>query len=182
MLTALRMNATFPIVLPNVWLPSAPVIDVMDGGLRDNYGQETAIRFIRKFEDWIAQNTRGVLFIQLRDRNPGGWEHPYISDNIAEQATKPFLLLQHNWSNIMEFSQNDMLAYYVAKSEFPLQRVFFQYASKTAETRAPLNFHLTQSEKQDIFQSMQWEDNIRNFQQVQKLFQQPVTLVPSKAE
>jgi hypothetical protein len=36
-LTALRMNATFPIVLPNVWLPSNPVIDVMDAGLRDNY-------------------------------------------------------------------------------------------------------------------------------------------------
>lgn len=182
MLTALRMNATFPIVLPNVWLPSSPVIDVMDGGLRDNYGQETAIRFIHKFEDWIGQHTRGVLFIQLRDRNPGGWEYPYISDNIAEQATKPFLLLQHNWSNIMEFSQNDMLAYYSAKSQFPLQRVFFQYASKTAETRAPLNFHLTQSEKQDIFQSMQWEENIRNFQKVQQLFRQPVTLVPSKAE
>jgi hypothetical protein len=31
-LTALRMNATFPIVLPNVWLPSDPVIDVMDAG------------------------------------------------------------------------------------------------------------------------------------------------------
>ena len=37
-LTALRMNATFPVVLPNVWLPSDPVIDVMDAGLRDNYG------------------------------------------------------------------------------------------------------------------------------------------------
>ena len=45
-LTALRMNATFPYVLPNVWLPTTPVIDVMDAGLRDNYGQETAIRFI----------------------------------------------------------------------------------------------------------------------------------------
>ncbi|MEO7523547.1 MAG: hypothetical protein ABIT58_05595, partial [Ferruginibacter sp.] len=33
-LTALRMNATFPYILPNVWLPSEPVIDVMDAGLR----------------------------------------------------------------------------------------------------------------------------------------------------
>ena len=48
-LTALRMNATFPIVLPNVWLPSDPVIDVMDAGLRDNYGQETALRFLEFF-------------------------------------------------------------------------------------------------------------------------------------
>lgn len=50
-LTALRMNATFPIVLPNVWLPSDPVVDVMDAGLRDNYGQETTLRFLVSFED-----------------------------------------------------------------------------------------------------------------------------------
>ena len=182
MLTALRMNATFPIVLPNVWLPSSPVIDVMDGGLRDNFGQETAIRFIHMFEDWLKKNTRGVLIVQLRDREPGGWDHPYLTDNIAEQATKPFLLLQHNWGNIMEFSQNDMLAYYSASNDLKLKRVFFQYASKTAETRAPLNFHLTQSEKRDIFLSMQWKNNIENFQKVQELFNQPVTPVPSKAE
>ena len=47
MLTAMRMNATFPIVLPNVWLPSNPVIDVMDAGLRDNYGQETSLDFLK---------------------------------------------------------------------------------------------------------------------------------------
>src|SRR5215831_10244098 len=50
-LTALRMNATFPYVLPNVWLPSKPVIDVMDAGLRDNFGQETALRFLANFDD-----------------------------------------------------------------------------------------------------------------------------------
>lgn len=49
LLTALRMNASFPYVLPNVWLPSNPVIDVMDAGLRDNFGQETSLRFIENF-------------------------------------------------------------------------------------------------------------------------------------
>ncbi|MEO7532069.1 MAG: hypothetical protein ABIS69_11675, partial [Sediminibacterium sp.] len=32
-LSALRMNATFPYVLPSVWLPTNPIIDVMDAGL-----------------------------------------------------------------------------------------------------------------------------------------------------
>ena len=74
MLTALRMNATFPIVLPNVWLPSEPVIDVMDAGLRDNFGQETTLRFLFSFDDWIKENTSGVLIMQIRDRAAGGWE------------------------------------------------------------------------------------------------------------
>jgi hypothetical protein len=59
MLTVLRMNATFPYVLPNVWLPSTPVIDVMDAGFRDNYGQETSTRFLQVFRDWI-QKTIGI--------------------------------------------------------------------------------------------------------------------------
>src|SRR5204863_1657477 len=86
-LTALRMNATFPIVLPNVWLPSEPIIDVMDAGLRDNFGQETALRFLEAFDDWIKQNTSGVLLLQIRDRKAGGWEAPYLSDEISDHAT-----------------------------------------------------------------------------------------------
>jgi hypothetical protein len=35
LLTALRMNATFPYILPNVWLPCNPVVDVMDKLVRN---------------------------------------------------------------------------------------------------------------------------------------------------
>jgi hypothetical protein len=54
-LSALRMNATFPYVLPNVWLPTNPIIDVMDAGLRDNFGQESSLRFIEVFKDWLKE-------------------------------------------------------------------------------------------------------------------------------
>jgi hypothetical protein len=54
------MQATFPVVLPNVWLPSEPIIDVMDGGLRDNYGVDNSLRFLTAMQDWIAENTSGV--------------------------------------------------------------------------------------------------------------------------
>jgi len=141
-LTALRMNATFPIVLPNVWLPSNPVIDVMDAGLRDNYGQETSLRFLEAFDGWISENTSGVLLIQIRDRSPGGWEYPYMSDDITDHATKPFLLLQHNWFKMMEYFQNDMLSYYSEHPGRTVHKVLFQYASDKEENKAALNFHL----------------------------------------
>src|SRR5690606_2318398 len=38
--TALRMTATFPYIPPVVRLPSQPVMNVMDAGLRDNFGVE----------------------------------------------------------------------------------------------------------------------------------------------
>jgi hypothetical protein len=162
-LTALRMNATFPIVLPNVWLPSAPVIDVMDAGLRDNYGQETALRFLESFDDWIQNNTSGVLLIQIRDREAGGWEAPYVSDNITDHITKPFLLLQHNWYKMMEFFQNDMLSYYVEVKAHNIYKIIFQYASTSEENKAALNFHLTQSEKNDIISSVNNPSNKQSF-------------------
>lgn len=153
-LTALRMNATFPIILPNVWLPSNPVIDVMDAGLRDNYGQETALRFLESFDDWLKQNTSGVLLLQIRDREAGGWEAPYVSDNILDHITKPFLLLQHNWYKMMEFFQNDMLSYYAEVKDHNIYKIIFQYASANEENKAALNFHLTQNEKKDIISSV----------------------------
>jgi hypothetical protein len=109
LLTALRMNATFPYVLPNVWLPSAPVIDVMDAGLRDSYGQETALRFLFVFRKWLLENTSRVVLIQIRDRKNGGWEEPFESNNISEIITKPMMLLQHNYYKMQEYSQNETI-------------------------------------------------------------------------
>ena len=173
MLTILRMNATFPIVLPNVWLPSEPVIDVMDGGLRDNYGLENALRFVTAMQDWITQNTSGIVVIQIRDRMDGGWENPYESDNITDNAVKPFLLLQHNWYKMMEYGQSDMLSYFTSTANFPIHNVVFQYVPSKEENKAALSFHLTQREKKDITGSLQSRQNLESFHRISSLLNQP---------
>ncbi len=170
MLTALRMNATFPVVLPNVWLPSNPVVDVMDAGLRDNYGQETTLRFLSSFDDWIKANTRGVLIVQIRDRTAGGWEVPYVSDDISDHITKPFLLLQHNWFKMMEYSQNDLLNYYTTNNNIPVYKIAFQYAADNQQDKAALSFHLTRREEKDIVGSIHSASNTKGFQQMLDLF------------
>ena len=169
MLTALRMNATFPIVLPNVWLPSNPVIDVMDGGLRDNFGQETALRFLESFNDWLSENTSGVLLIQIRDRESGAWDVPYVSNSMTDHIVKPFLVLQHNWFKMMEFSQNDLLSYYAENNKNKIYKIIFQYASSSKQNKAALSFHLSQNEKKDIINSTHSENNIKGYQQVMEV-------------
>lgn len=174
-LSALRMNATFPVVLPNVWLPSNPVIDVMDAGLRDNYGEESSMRFLMTMDQWIRENTSGVLIIQIKDRTSGGWEHPYVSDNIGAHATKPFLLLQHNWFKMMEYSQNELLSFYSSYSGVKMHKVVFQYSSDKEENKAALNFHLTKREQNDILSSVRMSANKQCFQRVLDIFnRQPV--------
>lgn len=171
-LTALRMNATFPVVLPNVWLPSNPIVDVMDAGLRDNYGTETALRFIESFDDWIKENTSGVLLVQLFDRATGGWDHPYQSDNITDHTIKPFLMLQNNWYKLMEYSQNSMLGYYLESPSHNISKIFFRYSPETEESKAALNFHLTKSEKIDIARSLNSEDNKAGIEKLLWFFRQ----------
>ncbi|MBD0331027.1 MAG: patatin-like phospholipase family protein [Chitinophagaceae bacterium] len=180
MLTALRMNATFPIVLPSVWLPSQPIIDVMDGGLRDNYGVENSLRFVSAMSTWIKENTRGVLIIQMRDRLSGGWENPYELKGIGDHTIKPFMLLQHNWSKMMEYFQNDMFTYFSTGSGFPIHRVVFNYASKKEENTAALNFHLTQREKRDIISSIETPHNRVSFSRVMQLISSNTVIANGK--
>lgn len=168
-LTALRMNATFPVVLPNIWMPSDPVIDVMDGGLRDNYGVENAMRFLSHMKTWVEQNTRGVLILQIRDRMDGGWENPYESADLTGNAVKPFFLLQNNWYKMMDYFQGDMATYFLSSTGYPIHTLTFQYIPKKEEDKAALNFHLTQREKIDISNSLSSKHNDESFMKVIQL-------------
>jgi hypothetical protein len=169
LLTALRMNATFPYVLPNVWLPSKPVIDVMDAGLRDNYGPEMSVRFVQVFKDWIEENTSGVILIQIRDRVTGGWDHPYESTDITEIFTKPLLILQYNWYKMQDYNQNDLLSMMQGSLGKNFHKISFQYVPLKEDAGAALNFHLTKREKWNIFEALENENNKQCFKQFSKL-------------
>jgi hypothetical protein len=167
-LTALRMNATFPYVLPNVWLPTNPVIDVMDAGLRDNFGQETTLRFIDNFKDWIEKNTGGIIIIQLRDRPKDNWQLPLLTGSIADVLIRPATMLQHNWYKLQDFFQSDQYSYYHDTSSHNLHRITFMYDPKNEDEGAELNFHLTAAEKKDVIASF---DQPYNQQMAKELLQ-----------
>ncbi|HXB33289.1 MAG TPA: hypothetical protein VNV35_07700, partial [Puia sp.] len=164
-LTALRMNATFPYVLPNVWLPTEPVVDVMDAGFRDNFGELTTIRFMNAFRRWIRENTSGVVLLQIRDRKAGGWANPFESDDITDIVTKPLVLLEDNWYNLQEYNQDDLLSLTQNAMGFPFRKLVFQYVPKTEDAGAALNFHLTTQEKINIIGALDNSDNLRTFQE-----------------
>ena len=153
LLTALRMNATFPYILPNVWLPSNPVIDVMDAGLRDNFGQETTLRFIENFKDWLAKNTSKVIILQIRDRLQDNWQLPYETGSVTDFLIKPGTMLQHNWYKLQDFYETDQYSYLKPNFDSTLQRISFVYMPETEEKGAALNFHLTAREKRDVRES-----------------------------
>ena len=162
LLSALRMNATFPYVLPNVWLPSRPVIDVMDAGLRDNFGQETALRFVENFKEWMARNTSGVLVLQLRDRQPDNWKDTLEAGAITDILVKPATLLQHNWFRLQDYFQSESYEALREDTALHLKRLTFIYGVKKEASGAVLNFHLTAAEKKDVIASFnnQYNQNV----------------------
>lgn len=182
MLTVLRMNATFPYVLPNVWLPTDPVIDVMDSGFRDNFGQETSARFLHVFKDWIQKNTSGLIVVQIRDRKTGAWEYPYESGNINDVFTKPAFLLQYNWYKIQEFQQNDIMSLTSALFGKQFSKISIQYYPRKDEARASLNFHLTQREKRDLAEALNNPDNQVPFNEFRSLINPTEEKKLTKAE
>ena len=169
MLTILRMNASFPIVLPNVWMPAVPVFDVMDGGLRDNYGIENTMRFLSHMQEWVEENTSGVVILQIRDRMDGGWENPYEYDDLAGNAVKPLFLLQHNWYKMMEYFQSDLTNYFTTKTGYPIHKLTFQYIPTKEGNKAALSFHLSEREKRDVKASLESKHNQESFFRLMEL-------------
>jgi len=169
LLTALRMNATFPYVLPNVWLPTKPIVDVMDAGLRDNYGQEITLRFLHVFSNWIKANTSGVVFIQLLDRKKGEWDDDLKEPGIGDILYKPVTTLQNNFYKVQDYMQESMLSYSV--NDVPMYRFHFMYRPENAKQGAALSFHLTKREKKDIATAVGDRFNNETLQQLLRLSQ-----------
>lgn len=165
-LSALRMNATFPYVLPNVWLPTNPIIDVMDAGIRDNFGQETCLRFIEVFKEWLQANTSKVVLLQIRDRSLGDWDKPNDGYSLINSLTQPFTILQSNWYKLQDYYQHDQLEYLFNDYGPQFYRICFQYVPSKKDAPASLSFHLTAAEKRDISLAM---DNPANMEEIEKL-------------
>lgn len=162
--SALRMNATFPYVLPNVYLPTHPIIDVMDAGLRDTYGKETSLRYLHVFRNWINEYTGGVVFIQIRDSRKNEIVPIEKTKGLMDMILEPMFTMQHNWSSFQDYEQNDLVAYAEHFFKVPFYRVTFQYVPEKGNEAAALNWHLTGREKSDIAQAINNPANTKAFQ------------------
>lgn len=168
-LSALRMNATFPYVLPDVLLPSNPAIDVMDAGLHDNFGQSTSLRFISTFSKWLAENTSRVVLVQIRDRPLSDWDSTVAPVSITDFITQPLTLLQNNWFKLQDYYQADQAAYMAQMPGIKFKRLLFVYEPAGNKASASLSFHLTNAEKVDIAAALYNEFNQKTFAEIKRL-------------
>ena len=131
--------------------------------MRDNFGQESALRFIDVFKDWLQENTSKVVLIEIRDRDLGDWDKPYEGNDLISILSKPFLLLQNNWFKLQDYYQFNQLVF-IQKSYGPnFYRTCFQYIPNKQEATASLSFHLTTAEKKNISTTLNSAINKKEF-------------------
>lgn len=157
-LSALRMSATFFYVLPNIHMPTYPPIEVMDAGIRDNYGTVNTIRYITEFLDWINENTSGVVVIQIRDRykTVDILEEP--NHSFVESFTRPLEVLSENYLTIQNYNQDDVFMQMSGLLKDKISIVNFQL-KRTRSEDISLSWHLTNEEKSRIYNSIYEPEN-----------------------
>jgi hypothetical protein len=164
LLSALRMNATFPYVLPNVWLPAQPSIDVMDAGLRDNFGRQSSLRFINVFMDWLRENTSKVVMVEIIDRPVDQWEPE--SKNLLDPLITPLSSVQSNWFKVQGYEQANEEKYLTDSYGSNFYSITFQYIPTQEENKASLSFHISAQEKNDVIASVKNPANSKAFTEI----------------
>lgn len=167
--TALRMTATFPYILPVVRLPSQPVMNIMDAGLRDNFGVELSNRYVHTMREWIKENTSGVIMLQVRDTRQFEIFPPSDMNTLGKMLADPLFVIQNKWEPFQSYSQGytrDYLKEYMGNQ---LQYVTLQYIPEDNKKVAALNFHVTAKEQEDLLKSIYHNDNDNEIKKLLKL-------------
>ncbi len=166
--SVLRMSATFPYVSPVVSLPSEPRIEIMDAGLRDNFGLETTLRFIKIFNDWIAENTSGIVIVQLRDKHKNSPVEENPSQTLMQTLTRPMGSFYGNLFDVQDYNQNALIqmADFWCKSK--IEFIDLQLRNEKSD-HISLSWHLTNKEKNKVFASIYLPENQEAIKKIKEL-------------
>jgi hypothetical protein len=157
--SALRMNATFPFVLPVVRLPTNPYMNIMDAGLRDNFGVEIANRYVQVLSNWIRRHVKSVIVLEVRDTREYDVSDPTTESSLGNMMVDPFFAIQNKWECFQSYKHayiKDHVPGYIGNK---IKYFTLAYVPREQTKYAALNFHLTRLEKEDLYESLFiWEN------------------------
>lgn len=166
--SVLRMSATFPYISPIVSLPSEPRIEVLDAGMRDNFGLEISLKYMYTLRNWITSNTSGVVIIQIRDKKKESPIDENPTRNILQNVLLPLGLLYSNLFNIQDFNQDQLLQYASLWFDQKVDIINFEMKRNQKENIS-LSWHLTNKEKRQVLGSIDLPENQEAFKKLKKL-------------
>lgn len=169
--SALRMNATFPYILPNVYLPTHPSIEVMDAGFRDDFGIKSATRYLHVFRDWILEHTSGVILVEMWAFDRVREISPSNNQGVVESVFSP-LGIAGQFIDLQYYEHDNSIGMlYDLLGEDMLETLRFTYHPSAENAEATISFHLTKREKSDIIRAMELPENQKNLRRLAELLQ-----------
>jgi hypothetical protein len=166
--TVLRMNASFPYVLPSVSLPTEPKVEVFDAGLKDNFGMNTTINYINQLKDWFEKNTSGIVILQIKDGLDKRNKPKDKSQSIVSELLSPFGSLYGNWFDVQKYS-NEELLYFLRESYSGKVELLEYNLNKSEDEYISLSWHLNSKEKLQIVNSVYLKENIETEARLKQL-------------
>ncbi len=158
--TAMRLNATYPYVLPAAYLPTIPDMKVMDAGFRENHGFGASTKFVNVFRNWIEQNTAGIIFIQIRsDIKLQKMNDIKSESTLFNEMFLPFRSIYTNFLTQQDYTDDLFVAQLANSLKVPVHILPFIYTPEVENKEAAMSFHLTGKEKQDIVDAFYTEGN-----------------------
>ncbi len=167
--SAIRMNGTYPYILPNVFLPSEPKIEAMDAGIRDNYGTGTCIRFLETFKGWIRQNTKGVILLQTRGVHDPTDMAKHRTQTFFSRLINPFSNIYANWGQLQRYKQSYLVEYADDWMNGAFHYIILEYSGSQKRKKSVLSLNLTSREKKQVMQSIHLPPNQRGIGKIRSL-------------
>lgn len=166
--SVMRSSATFPFVMPMVTMPSNPEMQLMDAGIRDNYGGKITMEFLNELKDWIAKNTSGVIILQIRDTKKVLDNEAYRQVSFLDKLSMPFGNMYSNFPRTQDFDQEELFKVGTQQFVFPVDMITFNLREDKNE-RISLSWHLTSQEKVKIEQAFKSSLNQQSLSQLKRL-------------
>lgn len=159
--SALRMSATFPYITPLTELPTEPMIEVFDAGMRDNIGTDNVVRFLHTFNEWLAIHTSGVIIVQTRDKRKVREPEQSAGNTVMNSLTRPLNSFYGNLFGVQDYNHDRELMTAGQWLSVPLDVIDFELKNEEPDIIS-LSWHLTEREKLRTTNCMNIESNRRN--------------------
>jgi hypothetical protein len=169
--SVMRASATFPFIMPMMTMPTSPGMQLMDAGIRDNYGSKTALEYMFALKKWIKENTSGVVILEIRDTKKILNKEYYDHISLTDKLTLPFGNMYNNFPRTQDFDQEQMLKMATYGFSFPVDIVTFNLRENRTD-RISLSWHLTKQEKNKIKNALNSASNKEALERLKKLLNQ----------
>lgn len=143
-------------------------MQLMDAGIRDNYGSKITLDYMFTLRKWIEQNTSGVIIVEIRDTKRILNEEAYDHISLTDKLTLPFGNMYNNFPRTQDFDQEQMMKIATAGFKFPVDIVTFNLRENKSD-RISLSWHLTQQEKNKIKNAFFSEANQNSLKRLEQL-------------